>query len=147
MVVLGALVTDDDSTIRARCKNHSEGGKLTGNIPTPKFLADPGNRIKVMGKAIFKVVTKTKNPDEVRSIDALRWKKYFSCYVAQNKTKGLDTFINNANAALEHLFNNHTFCDSSWCWAKSIDDQLHEIITTSDKQKLNDASNKKQNTG
>ena len=146
MVVLGALVTDDDSTIRSRCRNHSEGGKLSGEIPTPKFLADPGHRIKVMGKAIFKVVTKTKNPDEVRSIDALRWKKYFSCYVAQNKTKGLDVFIKNANAALEHLFNNHCFCDSSWCWAKSIDDHLHELITTKVKQNLKHESNNKETT-
>ena len=60
MVVLGALVTDDDSTIRSRCKNHTEGGKVSENIPTPKFLTDPGHRIKVMGKAIFKVMTKTK---------------------------------------------------------------------------------------
>ena len=51
-VVVGGLVTDDDSTIRSRCKNVEEGGRLAAGIPTPVFYADSGHRIKVIGKAL-----------------------------------------------------------------------------------------------
>ena len=60
LVVIGSLVTDDDSTIRSQCTNANEGRKLKEETPTPLFLADPGHRIKLMGKAAFGVVQKTK---------------------------------------------------------------------------------------
>ena len=129
LVVIGSLVTDDDSTIRSHCTNKNEGGKLDETTPTPLFLADPGHRIKVMGKAVFGVVQKTKNPDEVKTIDALRIKKYYSLYISQNKTKHFDEFVANARAPIEHLFDNHVFCDPTWCWAKTINDKLHNAIT------------------
>ena len=71
LVVIGSLVTDDDSTIRSHCTNKNEGGKLNEVTPTPLFLADPSHRIKLMGKAVFGVVQKTKNPDAhaVRTIE------------------------------------------------------------------------------
>ena len=80
-VHVGQLVTDDDSTIRSRCKNLKDGGIVRDDVPTPVFLADPSHRVKVMGKAIYKLVGKTKKKDEVKTIDALRLKKYFSLYI------------------------------------------------------------------
>ena len=59
-VVVGGLVTDDDLTIRTRCKNVDEGGRLPGGLHTPVFYADPGHRIKVIGKTLFSLVSKTK---------------------------------------------------------------------------------------
>ena len=55
------VMNDDDSTMRSHCTNAKEGGKLKDDIPTPLFLADPGHRIKLMGKDVFGVVQKTKN--------------------------------------------------------------------------------------
>ena len=80
-VHVGELVTDDDSTIRSRCQNKKDGGTVRDDVRTPVLLADPGHRVKVMGKAIFKLVGKTKKKDEVKTIDALRLKKYFSLYI------------------------------------------------------------------
>ena len=85
LVVVQALVTDDDSTLRKHCRAEDEGGKLNTGVATPRFLADPGHRIKVIGKALFGLVTKTKTINEVRTIDVLRLKKYFSLYISQNK--------------------------------------------------------------
>ena len=41
----------------------------------------------------------------------------------------INKFIKNALAPIEHLFNNHVFSDPAWCWARDIDDRIHEIIT------------------
>ena len=60
LVVVGALVTDNDTTLRKQCRSEDEGGKLESGVLTPRFLADPGHRIKVIGKALFGLVTKTK---------------------------------------------------------------------------------------
>ena len=33
----------------------------------------------------------------------------------QNKHKPINDFIVSANAPLEHMFGNHTYCDIKWC--------------------------------
>ena len=121
-------MTDDDTTIRKYCKSIEDRGKSNVGVVYPKFLADPGHRIKVMGKALFGIVTKTKNIDQVGTIDVLRLKKYLTLYLSQNKHKPVDKFKQNINAPAEHLFGNHCFCDSTWCWANSVDDFVHENI-------------------
>ena len=61
LVTVGALMTDDDRNIRSRCRSTDDGeGKFLDAVPTSRFLADPGHRIKVMDKALFDLVTKTK---------------------------------------------------------------------------------------
>ena len=94
-----------------------------------------------MGKALFGLVTKTINIDEVRTINVLRLKKYFSLYLSQNKQKTFNEFKQNINTPVEHLFSNYCFCDSTWCWIKSVDDFVHEnIVQTYNSQNNNDIS-------
>ena len=81
-----------------------------------------------MGGTVLDVV-KQKNSDEVKTIDALRIKKYYSIYISQNKTKSFQDFVSNCRAPIEHFFDDHTSCDPTWCWAKSIDERLHHAIT------------------
>ena len=57
---IGEMVTDDDSTMRAVLPHNEKKGRLSPDVPPPKFLADPGLRVKVMGKPIFAKVSKTK---------------------------------------------------------------------------------------
>ena len=141
IVTVGCLVTDDDSTLRSHCKTSGEGGKLAETTPTPRFLTDPGHRIKVIGKALFGLVTKTKNIDEVRTVDVLRLKKYFSFYISQNKHKSFDEFKRNIRSPIEHLFGDHTYCDSSWCWAKDYDDFVHKSIIDKMEKHSNQTNN------
>ena len=75
---LNEIVSDDDSTMRALLKHQSNNdkGRLPRNIPQPDFLADPSHKIKVMSQPFFNIVTKTKDPNKCKMIDALRMKKY-----------------------------------------------------------------------
>ena len=50
--------------------------------------------------------------------------------------KDFETFYNNRNAPLEHLFNSHTYCDPSWCWAKELDDELFKHINEQEKKTM-----------
>ena len=78
------LVTDDDSTLRQYCSTKANGGELLPCIPQPNFLADPSHRCKTMVKKIVGMTSATRNPDEIKTIDALRLKKYTACYISQN---------------------------------------------------------------
>ena len=65
-------------------QNENDGG-LLGEIPTPVFNADAGHRIKVFEKSLFDLVSKRKIIDEVKTIDALRLKNYYSLYFSQKR--------------------------------------------------------------
>ena len=52
--------------------------------------------------------------------------------------KSFEEFVTNAKTPIEHLFQNHTFCDESWCYAKSISQKLHNAIGNSVRNKDND---------
>ena len=75
-VYLNEIVSDDDSTMRLLLQHETSNDKdkLPPYIPEPDFLADPSHRIKVMAKPFFKMVTKTKDPNKCKMIDALRIK-------------------------------------------------------------------------
>ena len=66
-----------------------------------------------------------KKQDEVKNVDAMRLRKYTAYYINQNREGDLQNFINNAREPIEHLFGNHEFCDSSWCWYKEIEDNIY----------------------
>ena len=115
-VYLNEIVSDDDSTLRALSKHqeYNEKGRLPPYIPQPHFLADPSHRIKVMSQPFFKMVTKTKDPNKCKMIDALRMKKYIGSFIYKNRTLELNEFVKKAHAPIEHLFC-HEWCDSEWC--------------------------------
>ena len=64
-VMVGQVVSDDDSTLRSVCSSHSKGGKLHEGVDEPDFLADPAHHTKVMVKPVFALVKKTRKQDEV----------------------------------------------------------------------------------
>ena len=108
--------------------NH-DGGSLEEGIPEPKFLANPSHRIKVMTSPIYKMVSDTMDPRRCKKNDVNRLKKYCSCYVYQNRHLPLAEIVRKAKAPVEHIFNNHEWCNMEWCWAKDIDDNTMEMIT------------------
>ena len=83
---INEIVTDDDTTMRAVVSHNKKKGRLSSDIPPPKFFADPGHRVKVMVKPIFVMVTTTRIPDDVKNLDALRLKKCTSCYIMRRRT-------------------------------------------------------------
>ena len=128
-VHVGAIISDDDTTMRSQLHNIRHGGKLGDHIPQPVFYADVGHRVKVMCKPFFAMVTTSKDPSQCKMIDALRLKRYTGYYLRQNRTKDLCQFVANARAPVEHLFNNHQWCNEQWCWAKGISVTHHGLIS------------------
>ena len=112
-VSVGTLVTDDDSTLRSHCRLLEHGDKLCEGVPEPTFLADSSHRVKVILKPIFAMVASTKNPGEVKHVDALRLRKYTSCYITRHRTDDFSSFHRNTKGPVEHLFSDHELCDAS----------------------------------
>ena len=69
-----------------------------------------------------------------KKIDALRLKKYISCFIGKSHNLPLEEFCTAAKAPVEHLFNCHEWCDPSWCWAKELSQRSFESIS----QKIRD---------
>ena len=135
-VYVHELVTDDNATTRTILTHTHKKCRLSRNVPQPVFLADPCHRVKAMVKPIFARVSKTKDLNRIRNIDAMRIKKYTSYHIMQNRQDNLEKFVANATAPIEHLFNNHIYCDSSWCWSREIEDKVDEIISMRNKKKV-----------
>ena len=74
------------------------------------------------------IFTKASNLNTIKNDDAMRIKKYTSCYIIQNRTKDIGRFVHNAVALIEHLLNEHSFCDASWCCNKEISEKSKEIM-------------------
>ena len=127
-VAVAEVVSDDDSTLRSYCSLIENGGSLRPGVREPKYLADPSHRAKVWVKPVFKMVKQTKKQDEVKKIDAMRLKKYITCYITQYREGDFEYFFKNALAPLEHLFDSHLFCDKKWCWHKELEERSQQII-------------------
>ena len=98
--IIDAIVSDDDSTMRAVLKHPRIGvrgqflktskGKLDEEIPEPSFLADPSHRIKVVAKHIFYIVNDSKAQRcGFTRADALRLKKDWGYMIKKNRGKHL----------------------------------------------------------
>ena len=81
-----------------------------------------------MVRNIFAKAVKSKNAQKIKTIDALRIKKYTSLYIHQNRTRDFSSFLTNAMVPVEHLFDNHSFCNPEWCYSKALEDKIDEII-------------------
>ena len=126
------LVTDDDSTMWAQLvhkKNERDNvGRLPATMTSIKFYCDPGHRIKCWSKPFFKMVRTTpKAKTNLTASRVERLKRYIGYFLKQNRAvKSLEWFVKNASAPLEHLFNNHQYCDKSWCvWKESCENGDH----------------------
>ena len=119
-VYVESFVADDDSSIRAILRHPSKRGRgrLPKHIREPKWLADPSHRTKVVANAIFALVKKTGSI--CTNADALRVKKYFGYMLKQARFGTIQEIIEKCKCVIEHLFNNHQFCDERWCVPSQI---------------------------
>ena len=122
---IGALVSDDDSSMKAHCQHKSninKKGCLNEHVPVPKWYADPTHRCKVVAKQFFQLATAAKSVSFVTKTDALRMKMYYGWFIKQNRDKDIKWMLEHIMAPLEHLFNDHHLCDSNWCPVKRRED-------------------------
>ena len=131
---LDTVVTDDDTKMKKYIthaeykprgwKNH--GGSLPNHIPAPKWFADPTHRAKCVAGAFFEMTKGPKSSTRATKLDALRMKKYYSYFIKQNCKKDINWLLEHAMAPLNHLFDDHPLCDSSWCHKKKALDNADQ---------------------
>ena len=122
-IIFGRFIIDDDTTMK-KVMSHPyclprgkvyKGGILPKQIPVPEWFCDPNHRSKCVGKMVFDLVAKNKG---INKLDALCLKKYYQYFIKQNRSKGLSYLMEYKWCPLEHLFDNHEFCESTWCERK-----------------------------
>ena len=67
-VLVGQVVSGDDSILRSVCASRTKGGKLGDKVDEPEFLADPAHRTKATVKPVFGLVKRKKKQDEVKKL-------------------------------------------------------------------------------
>ena len=71
---MGVIVIDDDATTENQCQ---WTGLLPARVPPPKFVVDPGHRIRTIFKPVFALANASKKVSRVEKSDAMRLKKYW----------------------------------------------------------------------
>ena len=144
-IYLDTIVTDDDTKMKKFIthtkykprgwKNH--GGSLPANIPEPKWFADPTHRAKCVAGSFFEMTKGPISATRATKLDALRMKKYYSYFIKQNCKKPIEWLLEHAIAPLDHLFDDHHHCDSSWCHKKKATETDNEppVDPTDDRNK------------
>jgi hypothetical protein len=147
-VLLGTIVADDDSSIRAQMKwsnanwmlNNSttepprvltEGskkkirpdrGQLQREYPEPKWLNDPSHWGKMLGGDLRSIEKQPKAISKgIYKVDCtMKLHRNFGYMVKQLKNVPEDQWVGHAKAVLEHHFEHHVHCDSSWRHRKNM---------------------------
>lgn len=94
------------------------GGRLSKNIPEPKWFADPTYKDKCVAGAFFDLVKANK---KMTKLDALRLKKYYSYFIKQNRTKTTEYLQEHDMSPLHHIFDDHYLYDPSWCYTQKVE--------------------------
>ena len=121
-IALQYIVSDDDSSMRTLLKhgyNHPKG-KLELEIPELDWLAYHSHRPKVVTKPIFALANATKSQLACTKVDTIRVKKYYGYMIKNNRMKIIGEIKFVSKVVIEHLFNNHEYCDSRWCRPKKL---------------------------
>ena len=96
-------------------------GRLPMDIPTPNFLADFNHRVKSVGNGVYELAKQPLKVSMVRKPMAKRIKYYWGCVLNQVKDLKMETewdkIVRRMKAPLEHLFDDHTYCDIEWCYS------------------------------
>ena len=121
MLWKGCAATTTMSCAHLRHNRVIDGKRDKGKLPTwifePSFVADPTHRKKVVSKKFFDLAYATVAKSRVSIAIAKRMKTNWGNLIKQNRGNSIETFVQNAKAPLEHIFNNHQYCDAQWCLA------------------------------
>ena len=88
------------------------------HIPKPTVLADPTHCVKIFVGHIFKLAKMPLKKSPVCVSHAKQMKHCLGCFIKQNNYKSLEQMRNASKAQLQHLCNDHNYCDSEWCGQK-----------------------------
>ena len=146
-VVITQLVTDDDSSIKAKLKwsnadhmlnhnsfvtptiinrngnetNRPDHGQLPRHMPEPTFVADPNHRKKTLKGELYRHLAKNKEQRcGLTKVDVMRIAQNFAYMIRTLKNKESSAeFVPAGQAVVEHHFDNHCFC-GGFCKRKTL---------------------------
>ena len=76
----------------------------------------------MVGKTVFQFASMAKKYSKIDKALAIRIKEYWGAMIKQaqtlDKDNDMEKIIKKAKAPIEHLFDNHEFCDIAWCYSK-----------------------------
>ena len=155
--VVNTVVTDDDSSIKAKLKWSNEDymknnktttqpthttmsgrvvprpdkGGLPGFIPEPSFLADPNHRKKTLKGALYGTLKKKKAERfGLTKVDVIRVTNNFAYMMrGLHQLPSTDDFEDAGKAVLEHHFDCHDYCRSSFCKRMSMTQEERDADT------------------
>jgi len=125
-IFLDYVVTDDD-TKKKQIISHAKyfpngknniGGCLPLSIPEPNWYANLNHRAKCVAGAFFELTKGNKSATWAHKLDNFMIKKYYSYYIKYNRSWGIIWFAKHAMARLNHLFDDHSLFNNSWCHKK-----------------------------
>ena len=106
-------------------RQKNDSGRLPIQVEPPRFLADPNHRKKVVGKHLYALAKLAKKLSKVDKALASRLKDCHGTFLKQVRGMCFETekedIMRRSKAPLEHTFNNHEFCNSSWCYKLQAD--------------------------
>ena len=117
-ITIGHIIADDDSSMRSLLKHptmYHRKGALPEDLPEPEWLADPTHRTKVMAKPFYALAGLGKNESECTNVDATRIKIWWGYMIKYYRDHPIEEVRRAAKSILEHLFDDHTYCDPKWC--------------------------------
>jgi hypothetical protein len=156
-VVLRHVVTDDDSTMKARCRwsnedfervhgyipqvpiskgpnkgqlhDRPDNGLLRYPIPEPGFLADPAHRKKTFRNKLYNHKSKAKKAKDnaLHDVDIIRLTRNFAYMSRQLKDTPKDKWLNAGKAVVDHHFDKHDGCGDFCRRKKELAEDTPEI--------------------
>ena len=124
---IGHIIADDDSSMRSMLRHptmHHRKGALPPELPEPQWLADPTHRRKIIAKPFFALAALGKSQSNCTTVDATRIKQWWGYMIKYYRGYPLEVVRKAAKSVLEHLFDNHEYCDVKWC--KPLREQVQQ---------------------
>ena len=114
---LKTIVVNNDSSIRALLKHRlcNPKRKLPADILEPEWLVDPSYLTKVVAKPIYLISLLSKDSCSSTKVDVIQCEKCFGYMIKTNRSKSFSEIMRAYKAVVEHLLDNHEFCDEKWC--------------------------------
>ena len=117
-MTLGHIIADDDSSMRSYLRHRSlfhPKGALPLELPEPRWLADPTHRTKVVAKPFFSLAATGKSNTDCTPVDAARIKRWWGHMIKMYRGAPFKRLKQAVDSVLEHLFDDHKYCDIKWC--------------------------------
>jgi hypothetical protein len=115
-VSICGIISDDDSSGRAKAKHVCKGGKLPIAVEEPRFMADPSHRKRVFARSIYNLASTPVKVSKVNKGLAAHLKYCYGACVKGSHHLPASELSNKVYNILEHICGIHDACNVAWCY-------------------------------